>query len=176
MTEAPLTDPGEKLLWSGRPNPAKYAFTNSWAICLFGILFFGLAAFWTYHALSPRDFLFALFGIPFLVIAAGMILSPLWHLFRGKRTTYALTDRRALTTISAPFSQRLSVPLRRIGFTDVRAHADGSGDILFKETVTEDADGRTVRREGFVAIADVARVERMLRAAIDKAVPPATPS
>ena len=173
-----LIDADEKLLWSGRPSALRYAFKKSWSGFLFGLVFFGFSAFWIYgaatHGRNVEGWMgipFWAFGVPFLIVGGVMVLSPLWHLFRGLRTTYVLTNRRALTTTPPPFAQRLSVPLAQIRFIDMRPTADGTGDIyFFKETVTGDSDGQSVRRDGFIAIADVARAEQLLRRAIERSV------
>jgi hypothetical protein len=166
-----LLDADETLIWSGQPRAIPYAFKKSWQLFLFGLLFFGFSVFWVHGAArqsSDASGPFWMFGIPFVIVGAGMVLSPLWHLFRGLRTTYVLTNRRALTVSPPPFARRLSVPLSRIGFVDTRPSVTGSGDIYFKETVTTDSDGSTVRRDGFLAIPDVVQVEQMLRKAVER--------
>jgi hypothetical protein len=68
-----------------------------------------------------------------------------------------------------PFARRFSVPLEQIRFVDTRPSAGDAGSILFKETATRDGEGgTTISREGFVAIADVDRVDRLLRQAIEQ--------
>jgi len=172
--EGNLLDADETLIWSGRPHAFSYAIKKSWQLFLFGLLFFGFAVFWVHGAATqggangPLSMPFWMFGIPFVIVGAGMVLSPLWQLFRGARTTYVLTNRRALTVSPPPFARRLSVPLNRIGFVDTRPSVTGSGDIYFKETVTSDSDGTTVRRDGFLAIPDVLQVEQMLRKAVER--------
>jgi hypothetical protein len=174
--EPKLLDADETLVWSGQPNALSYAVKKSWSTFLFGLVFFGFSLFWVYGAATQgrnvdgwMGIPFWSFGLPFVAVGACLVLSPLWHLFRGLRTTYVLTNRRALTTNPPPFGRRLSVPLNQIRFVDVRTSTDGSGDIYFKETVTDDSDGKSVQREGFVAVADVAEVEQLLRKTVDRA-------
>jgi hypothetical protein len=168
-----LLDPGESVVWSGRPNALRYALTLSWYTFLFGIFFFGFSLVWISIAWgkAPKDGnFFFLFGIPFVVIGAGLVLSPLWHLWRGARATYALTNRRAVTVIDGLFARRLSVPLSQIRFVDVRASVSGFGNVYFKETAVPGSEGgTTIKREGFIAIPDVPKVERLLRAEVDRA-------
>jgi hypothetical protein len=165
-TDPVLHDRGEKVLWLGHPNPPIYAFRKSWQTFLFGIPFFAFAVFWTYKASVGGTF--ALFGIPFLAIGLGMVLSPLWHYLRGTRATYALTDRRAVIDIAGFMPRRISVPLSEIEFIDMRARDSGSGDVYFKETVSRGSSrNQFVNREGFVAIPGARRVEQLLRNAVD---------
>src|ERR1700754_4439142 len=99
MTVDPaLHDRGQKVLWWARPDPFMYAVKQSWQTFLFGIPFFAFAVFRPYKASVSG--VFAAFGIPFLAIGLGMVLSPLWYYFRGTRATYALTDRRAVIDIA----------------------------------------------------------------------------
>jgi hypothetical protein len=110
-----------------------------------------------------------LFGIPFMLVGAGMLISPLWHFWRGLRTAYVLTSKRAIIAIAGPFARQFSVPLDQIRFVDTRPSTGGGGSILFKETAATDGEGgTTISREGFVAIADVSRVDQLLRQAIER--------
>jgi len=163
-----LLDRGEVVLWSGNPNALKYAFKRSWYTFLFGAFFFGFSVFWIYGATKQSGGTFGLFGVPFVVVGAALVLSPLWHLFRGMHAAYVLTSERAITIYSGTFGNRISVPLSAVGFIDVHPSADGSGDIYFKETAVEGSKGTTISRDGFLAIADVNQVERLLRKAIGK--------
>jgi hypothetical protein len=169
-----LHDRGEKVLWWGRPNPPSYAFKKSWQTFLFGIPFLAFAVFWT--TMASAGGAFAAFGIPFMAIGLGMVLSPLWYYVRGLRTTYALTDRRAVIDIAGFMPQRISVPLSEIDFIDLRARDSGSGDVYFKETVSRGSSrNQFVYRDGFVAIPEARRVEALLRNAVDASRRPVTP-
>jgi|SoiMethySBSTD1v2_1073268.scaffolds.fasta_scaffold79795_2 hypothetical protein len=167
-----MLDPGETLIWSGRTMPLAYALRKSWSTFLFGIFFFSFAVFWTSEVAGQggqTEIPVWLFGIPFVLVGAGMLISPLWHLWRGVHTTYVLTSKRALIAIAGPFARRFSVPLEQIRFVDTRPIAGGAGSILFKETATRDGEGgTTISREGFVAITDVDRVDRLLRQVIER--------
>jgi len=163
-----LYDRGEKVLWWGKPDPRTYAFRKAWYSFLLGIPFFGFAVFWTYMASAGG--VFAAFGIPFLLIGLGMLLSPIWHYVRGTRVTYALTDRRAVIDIAGLMPRRISVPLKQVQFIDLRAGADGSGDVYFREALSTSAmssRGSFVQRDGFIGVPDVRRVEELLRKAVD---------
>jgi hypothetical protein len=174
MIELPI-DRGERLLWSGRPDPLPYTIRVGRHAFLFGLVFFGFSLFWTHGAMTEGAKVqalggvpFWLLGVPFVIVGACLVLSPFWHFYRALRTTYALTDKRALTAISGPYARRFSVPLSQIRFVDVRPSDDGSGDIYFKETVVSDSEGQTTRREGFIAISELDRVDQLLRKTIER--------
>jgi hypothetical protein len=173
--EVPLTDPGEKLIWSGNPIPARYALRKASYRFLFGIFFFGFSLFWINGAYTAGGrganqlgFPFWMFGLPFVIVGASMVLSPAWQYFRGMQTTYALTDRRAIMNISGPFPRRISVPLNQVPFVEVLSSADGPGHVLFQEPVASYSNRGVAQRDGFIAIADAAQIGQMLRGAIEK--------
>ena len=176
MIDPSLIDPGEQLIWQGKPYPARYALRKAGYTFPFGIVFFGFSLFWIHGAYmaankttSELGFPFWLFGIPFVLVGACMVLSPAWYFFRAMTTTYSLTDRRAVMDVSGPFSRRTSIPLNQMPFVDVRSSADGPGHVLFQEAAPYYRSGwGTTQRDGFVAIADAAKVGQMLRSTIQK--------
>jgi hypothetical protein len=169
-----LIDPGEKLLWSGRPDPVRFALGKSIGTFFFGIPFFAFSLFWIYLALTlaPQDSwgrYFWLFGIPFLLAGAAMLLSPAWMFYCAHHTTYLLTNKRAIIAAGGAKPHRLSVPLAGITAIDACPFSDDHGSIVFKEIIVKSSEGgETVQQEGFIAIPELARVERILRSAIDR--------
>jgi hypothetical protein len=100
---------GESLYWTGTADPRRAALM-AFPASLFGIPFAGFALFWissAYHATSAmsrsssnsftRGFaIFPLFGLPFLLIGLGVILTPLWVYLKGLSTVYAVTNQRVM--------------------------------------------------------------------------------
>ncbi len=170
---------GERVRWSDQPIPALYA-RRSLALALFGIPFTAFSVFWMAAAsgfkapeLSRGGFsFFPLFGLPFLLVGASLLLSPLWMRLAARRTAYVLTDRRAIV-----FSAKL------LGATSVRSfepsslkdleriqRTDGSGDLVFERIQQRDSDGNTRTTDvGFLAIADVKKVETLVKQLVDAA-------
>ena len=97
--------PGERLLWCGRPDPRREAaatLTNSllalpWtAFSLFwmwGASDFGRGSFATR---SAGELLFPLFGLPFLIFGLVMMCAPYFAYRRAQQRFYAVTDNRVL--------------------------------------------------------------------------------
>jgi hypothetical protein len=91
----------------------------------------GFAFFWEASVLRQGAPLFmALWGIPFVLlgihIIAGRFFVDAWM---RSRTSYALTDQRALI-ISGLFSQQVkSLPLRTMSDITLKERPDGSGSI-----------------------------------------------
>lgn len=164
-------DEGEELLWVGQPVPAKML-KKALPSTLFAIPWTAFAVFWTVGAATGGG-LFGLFGVPFILIGLGMFATPLWAWRDAQRTVYALTTRRALVLAPSSLSlspvksvlQVTSFPRSELATLSRTEASDGSGDLVFHEVTRTDSEGssRTERR-GFLAVADVQRVERLLRA------------
>jgi hypothetical protein len=146
--DAALLDPGERLLWSGQPNPLRYAQSRSGISVIAGLAALVFAQIWT----TTRDGNPWL-GAVFFLIAFALLLSPLWRMWRAYRTAYGVTDRRALTVIGPPLARQISVPLDQILSVEIRLRPGHLGDVLFG-----DAD-----HDGFIAVADVDAAVRLLR-------------
>jgi hypothetical protein len=172
--DEPRRDRREKLIWQGKPSPARYALRKAAYTFPLGIFFLGFSLLWIYVAYTggnnATDFAFWMFGIPVVIVGACMVLSPAWHLFRATNTTYTLTDGRAIIDISGLFPRWTSVPLNQVPFVDVRSSSEGPGHVLFQEAAPMyyGMDGGMKQRDGFIAIADAAKVGQMLRTAIQK--------
>jgi hypothetical protein len=167
--------PGERMLWSGNPNPLRFSLRKSFPGALFGIPFFVFSLYWISSAYgvpgekSPFPIPFWMFGIPFVLVGSGMVLSPVWHYMRALLTNYVLTDQRAIIDYFGPFGQKISVPLSRVPFIESRRSFGDFGHLLFQEAAVNSYNKGMSQREGFVAIPAPAQVEQIFRAAVDKA-------
>jgi hypothetical protein len=158
-------DAGEQLLWYGQPI-ARRTIRSAMPIVLFGIMWTAFALFWMAGAAGFRfpDFsrlsesLFALFGLPFVLIGLGLLASPYFVYKKAKRTVYAITNRRAIVIVSGKFKFIQSYSGKDIGTISRSERADGTGDIFFGEEAGE----KRTKPVGFLAIPDVRRVERIL--------------
>lgn len=118
MLRDPKSDPridrelesGEELIWAGRHNDAGIVL-KSMPVVLFGIPWTAFALFWTYMAAGGisdfsnsgsggppgiMEWVFPLWGLPFILIEFAMLSTPFWGKRRARRTLYALTDRRCI--------------------------------------------------------------------------------
>jgi PH (Pleckstrin Homology) domain-containing protein len=138
---------GESLYWTGTADPRRAALT-AFPAGLFGIPFAGFALFWitsAYHATSAmstsssnsftRGFaIFPLFGLPFLLIGLGVILTPLWVYLKGLSTVYAVTSQRVMIITGGSSRSVKSCTPADIVSVDHRERPDGSGDVLIRTT------------------------------------------
>jgi hypothetical protein len=96
----PYLRPGERLLWSGRPDPGVW-FTPADAFLIpFSILWGGFAIFWE-AGVSGGPVFGVVWGIPFVAVGVYMIVGRFFYKrHRKKRTCYGITDRRAIVAVS----------------------------------------------------------------------------
>lgn len=167
---------GERLIWADRPAPGRLALTV-WPASLFGLPFAGFAAFWIFGALEATAgeqgafSFFPLFGLPFLLIGLGIVLTPVWAWIGAKKTVYAISSDR-LVIINGR-SVRSFEP-DEIDDLERREHADGSGDVIFRREYRRSRGRRggrrtRVRKIGFYGIPDARRVEDEIRRLKDRA-------
>jgi hypothetical protein len=165
--------PDEKLQWAERPGGGALARTES-VKAVVGIPFLAFALFWTYMAggkawldgeASPSG-LFPLFGLIFVVVGLGLVLSPLWAWFRARWIAYAISDRRLIIISTFPVHRVWSYAPEDIQELERTDRGDRSGDLVFRRE--HPGSGRwsrsyQVKRIGFFGIANARRVEDMVR-------------
>jgi len=162
---------GESLLWSGPANPGRSAL-SALPAALFGIPFAGFAFFWmssAYHSTQnlanrhntlPSGFsVFPLFGLPFLLIGLGLILSPLGVYLKGRSGVYAVTNRRVMVITGTTSRSVKSVIPTDIAEVDHRERPDGTGDVLIRtNSVMRTNNGTTQIMVGLYGVPNVKEV------------------
>ncbi len=140
---------GESLYWTGTADPRRAAIATLPAT-LFGISFAGFALFWitqAYHATSAMSKstnnsfahgfqVFPIFGLPFLLVGLGIILTPLWTFLKGSSTVYAVTNQRVMIISGGSNVSVKSYTPADILNVEHRERPDGSGDIMIQTTGT----------------------------------------
>jgi hypothetical protein len=105
-----ILEPGERILWQGRPTKGLHWSELTGARTIFGLAYAGFAVFWIYIAAvltrtgpGALNFLFPLFGLPFLVIGLNVAFgTPVREARRRRGTFYTLTDRAAFVASIDP--------------------------------------------------------------------------
>ena len=134
---APHLLPSERVIWSGRPNLSRWFSPIDLWLVPFSLLWGGFAIFWEVMVLLLARggvILFALWGVPFVLIGQYMIWGRfLVRRFRRRHTTYALTDRRVLVLSHRWRSgeQLQASFLSHVPAINLRQRSDGSGTIQF---------------------------------------------
>jgi hypothetical protein len=125
--------PGESLLWAGRP-PRGILFRKSDVFLIpFSLVWGGFAFFWEYSAYTAgAPLIFLLFGGFFVVMGVHLSVGRfLIDMLQRSRTVYGLTNGRALI-LTGIFSQTLkSFDLKMITDASLDEMADRRGTITF---------------------------------------------
>src|SRR5579862_2671126 len=96
---------GEKLLWSGRPRQGLLLTARDWLLVPFSLFWGGFVLFWeTAATVHPGASFFPLFGLPFAVIGAYLIVGRfIVDAWLRSRTYYAVTNQRIIICREGPF-------------------------------------------------------------------------
>lgn len=160
-------DPDERILWSGTGS-TKWIVLATIPQALFAIPWTAFAIFWTVTTTGMRDGFkngfqwFGLFGLIFVVVGFGTLLSPLRAWAKSKRMFYVLTNRRAIIAMMGRRFSMDSYNLNEAVGMKVRTRSDGSGDIIFGSRISKFGQEGTF---GFMGIPGVENVERLIRSA-----------
>lgn len=124
-------DPGENLLWAGRPSQGVVLRKADALMIPFSLMWGGFAIFWEVSVLATgAPLFFTLWGIPFVLVGLYMIFGRFFVDARIRdRRFYGLTDRRAIVRSGLFRTKTESFPLEgmtRIGLEESRG---GSGTV-----------------------------------------------
>lgn len=159
-----LLDPGERIVWQGRPDTAVVWTARSIPTMLFGVVFAGFALFWMIMA-SEAPGNFWMFGLIHFAVGVGLIIGPtFWSAYRRRNSWYTLTDRRAfIATDMPPMGRRLkSYPID----ADTVLEFDGNepGTIHFAHEYRRSKNGSYKVNIGFERVTGAAEVYGHFRA------------
>jgi len=167
-------DAGERVLWSGQPDPARL-WSSAVPTALLSVSMMAFMAFGMWGASAPLRMALALgripgfmdvagpaLGLTFIAVAIGLAISPWMERARASRTFYALTNRRALIVVEGQVRTTKSV-LPTEFTIKCRDLPNGQGDVVFKHEVRPVGRTRARFDIGFFGIAQAREVERMAR-------------
>jgi hypothetical protein len=122
----------ERLLWTGRPRVGIIFRSSDIFLIPFSLLWFGFAIFWEYNVVKIGVPLFALFGLPFIIMGIYISVGRFFlDNIRRKNTMYGITDNRVIIK-SGLFSKDIkSLNIRTISDITFKEKTDGSGTISF---------------------------------------------
>ena len=160
--------PGEYVLWEGRPGPGALVGREDAFLIPFSLAWCGFVAFWELTALRQGLALFALWGIPFILVGAYLLFGRfLVEASRRRGARYAITTEKVLIWERGRLD---ALSRKELPAVHLRPGKDGRGTILLGEPVYwRQGVGRSRgwRYGGYPYqlknIADVDRVWRMLQ-------------
>jgi len=98
-----ILDPGERIIWQGRPDGAVTLTPQNIMLLVFGLFFAGFALFWMTGAAGAGGF-FWMFGLLHFSVGLGLAVSALFGgAYLRRHSWYTLTTRRALIARDLPF-------------------------------------------------------------------------
>lgn len=162
-----ILEPGEVILWQGRPDARIGIAPRHLPEIGFGLVFTGFALFWMVSAYSMgAGLLFTAFGLPFVAVGLSVMLRSTLSLSRRlRRTWYTLTSRRAIIATDPPFQGRSlqSYPITAASLLGLDQQA-GLYTLSFARADLADGSGSRRRQPiGFERIADGPKVLALMR-------------
>jgi hypothetical protein len=126
-------DPSERVLWAGQPKQGVVFRASDALMIPFSLLWGGFAFFWEWSVLtSDAPFLFALWGIPFVVmgiyIIVGRFFTDAWQ---RSKTQYAVTTGRIIIVDGLFKATTRSAQLSGLAEMALTEHGNGEGTISF---------------------------------------------
>jgi len=161
---------GLRVLWSATPDPSGYA-RNRWKRAWMGIPFTAFAVFWTWgasggfsanHGKEPPVF-FILWGCMFIVFGLGILLSPVFALWKAGRVFYVVTEKGAIIFEKVWSLKIQSFDASGFGGFERVSRGDREGDILFQRNIERRGRNTSVSEVGFLGLRDYAEAEAALR-------------
>lgn len=122
---------GESLLWSGQPS-SRLIFRPADAFVIpFSLVWCGFAVFWTIMA-AQVSVLFALFGIPFVLVGLMLVFGRFVYDVRlRKNTYYGITKERILIKSGFKSFSIKTLPISNLTEVEYAEKKDGTGTIYF---------------------------------------------
>ncbi|MFN3207829.1 MAG: aspartate carbamoyltransferase catalytic subunit [Roseovarius sp.] len=157
-----ILDPGERVLWQGRPDARVTVGIAAVGSMVFGLIFAGFALVWMILASQAGGF-FWMFGLIHFSVGLGLAFGGiLWEPWKRRHTWYTLTDRRAFIAQDLPLRGRT---LKSYPITDqTRLELQGDpGSVMFDHEMRRRKNGHYRVDIGFERIAEADEVMRLIR-------------
>jgi hypothetical protein len=130
---------GEYVLWQGKPPDGIIFRATDIFMIPFSLMWGGFAIFWeatvlgfVYDENEPTSWLFALWGVPFVLVGLYLIFGRFfWDAFVRGRTEYMLTNRRALIATTIANRKVRSFQLSPAAEVTSSEESSGAGTVVF---------------------------------------------
>ncbi len=175
---------GERLIWAEKPDH-RIKILLSFGIWIFAIPWTAFALFWESMVAGPLlltvfgyevsgnlpgttltvgMIVMALFGLPFIAIGVGMLLTPFWTMRKATRTYYVLTNKRLTRLEDGHQIKIINIAPRDIISISRKEGPDGRGTVMVHMGFIRDCDGdKTARSTELGVINNVREVERLIQ-------------
>ena len=160
-----ILDPGEAILWQGRPDGKVTWRIGHVMTFVFGLVFAGFALFWMIMA-SQAGGGFWMFGLIHFAAGIGLAFGPpFWSAWRRRHTWYTLTGQRAFIATDIPFQGRALKSFPITPATTIDYQAGEPATIHFAHEYRSTKHGSRRVPVGFERIENGAEVYRLIREA-----------
>lgn len=142
-------EPGETIQFVAMPEPGHEGKVKIWFMpfAIIWTIFSGCFTFIAlYSAVQSRSFgaaFMALFGLPFLAMGVGMLLTPYFSYKRELKTIYALTDKRAVAFEEQSVREIVEYRDRHFGPVLTKPYEGGRADLMFRSNLDSESPGVT---------------------------------
>ena len=157
-----LLEPGETLVWHGRPDKDRLV-RKQYGRCFFAGAFLGLSLIWAWASLQRGTAVS--FFVALLFAAAGLfvVIAKTREIMAARKTRYVVTDRRAVIVVNWKTPSIQSYAPKDIGPIEIKNDKDGLADVIFNQSF-EHADFTGLRRatNGFIGISDPQKAKAAL--------------
>jgi len=157
-----LLEPGERLLWHGRPDTNRLV-RRQYGWCFFAGAFFGLTLLWSYASWQRGTAVSLFVGLIFAAGGLAVVIAKAWEIVHARTTRYFVTNRRAAVAVGPRGKIAESYAANEIGAVEVKPVGDGLSDVLFnREPRLRGYRGVTTEGTGFYGLSDPGRVRAAL--------------
>lgn len=158
-----ILDPGERIVWQGRPDGAIVFKPANVALFLFGLAFAGFALFWMIMAASAGG-AFWMFGLLHFAVGLGMAFGAIgWDAYKRRHSWYTLTDRRAFIATNLPLSGKRLASYPIDAGTRLSLTGTHPASLHFATRRKRGKNGSYDVPVGFERLEDAQRVYRLMR-------------
>lgn len=159
-----ILDPGERILWQGRPAQGFYMDLVKLPLAIFGLFFTGFALFWMVMAAQAGG-VFWMFGLIHFSVGVGLTFSAVaWGTLKRRGTWYTLTTRRAFIATELPLKGKRLDSYAITPDTRLSLRQGSPGSVIFSREDRRGNKGRVYTVDiGFERIAEAGRAYEIMR-------------
>ena len=125
-----LLEPGERLLWHGRPD-ANRLVRRQYGWCFLAGAFFGLSLIWSWDSWQRGTAVSVFAGLLIAAFGLAVVFAKGREILSARSTRYLVTSQRALIATGRRAPTVETYGARDISTVEIKQFEDGSGDVLF---------------------------------------------
>jgi hypothetical protein len=173
-------EPRESITWVEQPIPRLFTL-DSIFIFIFSIPWTAFAVYWMYEAAGSNipdlregikpEYIFALFGVPFILVGLWMLSSPIRVWLKAFRTVYIITNKRAISIEDGWFTIIKSYTPDQLKNVYRQQKRNGIGNVIITTRNVRNSEGSLRTEEiGFMNVRQAKEVEILLKKLADRYV------